>query len=44
VARAFVSRRSGNKYMVRVTSMVKDDPVFTGRFLVFAISEEVWRR
>lgn len=44
VARAFISRRSGNKYMVRVTSMVKDDPVFTGRFLVFAISEEVWRR
>lgn len=44
VSRAFISRRSGNKYMVRVTSMVKDDPVFTGRFLVFAISEEVWRR
>jgi len=44
VARAFISRRSGNKYMIRVTSMVKDDPVFSGRFLVFAISEEVWRR
>ena len=44
VSRAFISRRSGNKYMVRVTSMVKDDPVFTGRFLIFAISEEVWRR
>ncbi|MFZ5651237.1 MAG: transcription factor FapR [Bacillota bacterium] len=44
VARAYISRRSGNKYMVRVTSTVKDEPVFVGRFLVFAISEEVWRR
>lgn len=44
VARAYISRRSGNKYMVRVTSTVRDEPVFVGRFLVFAISEEVWRR
>jgi acyl-coenzyme A thioesterase PaaI-like protein len=43
VARAYISRRSGNRHMVRVTSTVRDDPVFTGRFLVFAISEEVWR-
>lgn len=44
VARAHISRKSRNRYMVRVTSTVKDEIVFSGRFLVFAISEEVWRR
>ncbi len=44
VARAHISRKSRNRYMVRVNSTVKDELVFSGRFLVFAISEEVWRR
>lgn len=44
VARSYISRKSRNRYMVRVTSTVKDEIVFSGRFLVFAISEEVWRR
>jgi len=44
VARGHISRKSGNRYMVRVTSTVRDEVVFTGKFLVFAIPEEVWRR
>lgn len=44
VARAFISRKKGNKYMVRVSSKVRDEIVFQGKFLVFAIEEEVWRR
>ncbi|MCL6477628.1 MAG: transcription factor FapR [Peptococcaceae bacterium] len=44
VAKAYVSRRSGNRCMVRVSSTVRDELVFTGRYLVFIISEEVWRR
>ncbi len=44
VARAFISRKKGNKYMVRVSSKVRDEIVFHGKFLVFAIEEEVWRR
>lgn len=44
IARAYISRKSENRYFVRVSSVVKDELVFTGRFLVFAISEEVWRR
>lgn len=44
VARAHMSRKSRNRYMVKVSSTVKDELVFTGRFLIFAISEEVWRR
>ena len=44
VARGYISRKSGNRYMVRVTSTVRDEIVFTGKFLVFAIPEEVWRR
>lgn len=44
VARAYISRRSGNRYMVRVSSTVKDELVFTGRYLIFVIPEEVWRR
>jgi acyl-coenzyme A thioesterase PaaI-like protein len=43
VARAFISRKSRNRYIVRVSSMVKDELVFSGRFLIFAISEGVWR-
>ncbi|MHB8158361.1 MAG: transcription factor FapR, partial [Desulfocucumaceae bacterium] len=42
VARAYISRRSVNRYMVRVASTVKEELVFAGRFLVFAIPEEVW--
>ncbi len=44
VARAFISRKKGNKYMVRVSSYVREELVFRGKFLVFAIEEEVWRR
>lgn len=44
VARAYISRRSGNRCMVRVSSTVRDELVFTGRYLIFVISEEVWRR
>lgn len=41
VARAIISAKKGNKYMVRVTSQVKDEVVFKGKFLVFDLSEEV---
>lgn len=44
VARAYISRKSRNRYMIRVSSTVRDELVFSGRFLIFAISEEVWRR
>lgn len=44
VARALLSRKSRNRFMVRVSSTVRDELVFSGRFLIFAISEEVWRR
>ncbi|MEW6424029.1 MAG: transcription factor FapR [Bacillota bacterium] len=38
VARAYVSRKKGNKYIVRVTSKVRDETIFQGKFLVFAIA------
>ncbi|MFA7467074.1 MAG: transcription factor FapR [Desulfotomaculaceae bacterium] len=41
VARAIITAKKGNKYMVRVSSQVKDELVFTGKFLVFDLSEEV---
>lgn len=44
VARASITRKKGNKYMVRVSSRVGEEIVFEGKFLVFAIAEEVWRR
>ncbi|WP_041282908.1 transcription factor FapR [Desulfofundulus kuznetsovii] len=44
VARAFVRRKKGNKYMVRVTSRVNNEVVLEGKFLIFAIAEEVWRQ
>ncbi|NTW05448.1 MAG: transcription factor FapR [Peptococcaceae bacterium] len=44
VARARISRKSRNRYMVRVSSTVKDELVFLGRFLIIAISEEAWQR
>lgn len=44
VARAYISRQKGNKYMVRVSSTVGKETVFTGKFLVFVIPEEEWRR
>ncbi len=43
VARAIVTRRRGNKYMVRVSSHVRGELVFQGKFLVFDLSEEVNR-
>jgi acyl-coenzyme A thioesterase PaaI-like protein len=44
VARAFVRRKKGNKYMVRVASRVNNETVLEGKFLIFAIAEEVWRQ
>ncbi|WP_027718272.1 transcription factor FapR [Desulfovirgula thermocuniculi] len=44
VARALVRRRKGNKYMVRVTSTVNGETVLEGKFLIFGLAEEVWRR
>lgn len=41
VAGAVVTAKKGNKYMVRVTSLVRDEIVFKGKFLVFDLSEEV---
>ncbi|SFG39413.1 hypothetical protein SAMN05660649_01545 [Desulfotomaculum arcticum] len=41
LARATITRKKGNKYMVRVSSHVKEDLVFQGKLLVFDLSEEV---
>ena len=41
LARAVIKIKKGNKYMVKVTSYVKDEVVFQGRFLIFAELEEV---
>lgn len=41
LARAIITRKKGNKYMVRVSSHVKEDLVFQGKLLVFDLSEEV---
>ena len=41
LARAIITRKKGNKYMVRVFSHVKEDLVFQGKLLVFDLSEEV---
>ena len=41
LAKAVIKTKKGNKYMVKVTSQVNDEIVFIGRFLVFALSEEV---
>ena len=41
LAKAVIKQKKGNKYMVKVTSQVKNDTVFLGRFLVFAVEEEV---
>ena len=41
VAGAVITAKKGNKYMVRVTSQVRDEVVFKGKFLVFDLSEEV---
>ncbi|MGB9846456.1 MAG: transcription factor FapR [Desulfotomaculales bacterium] len=38
VARAYISRKKGNKYIVRVTSKVGEETIFQGKFLVFAIA------
>lgn len=39
VSRAFISQKKGNKYMVRVSSRVRDDLVMTGKFLIFAFEQ-----
>ncbi|OAT81266.1 transcription factor FapR [Desulfotomaculum copahuensis] len=44
VARGVVRRKKGNKYMVRVTSTVRNETVLEGKFLIFAIAEEEWRQ
>lgn len=44
IAQATITRKKGNKYMVRVSSRVEGEIVFEGKFLVFAIAEEVWHR
>ena len=41
LAKAVIKIKKGNKYMVKVTSQVKDEIVFLGRFLVFTLPEEV---
>ncbi|NLI13279.1 transcription factor FapR [Pelotomaculum propionicicum] len=41
LARAVIKIKKGNKYMVKVTSYVKDEVVFQGRFLIVAEPEEV---
>lgn len=41
LAKAVIKLKKGNKYMVKVTSHVKDEVVFQGKFLVFAMPEEV---
>ncbi len=41
LARAIIKIKKGNKYMVKVTSQVKDEIVFLGKFLIFVASEEV---
>ncbi|MDD4237704.1 MAG: transcription factor FapR [Desulfotomaculaceae bacterium] len=40
LAKAVIKIKKGNKYMVKVTSEVKDEIVFKGKFLVFALQEE----
>jgi len=40
LAKALITVKKGNKYMVNVTSEVNNEIVFKGRFLVFAIREE----
>jgi len=41
LAKAVIKIKKGNKYMVKVTSYVKDEVVFLGRFLIFAVPGEV---
>ncbi len=41
LARAVIKSKKGNKYMVKVTSQVKDEIVLQAKFLVFAMMEEV---
>ena len=41
VAQAVITRKSKNRYMVKVNTHVLDELVFKGKFLVFDLSEEV---
>ena len=43
LAKAVIKIKKGNKYMVKVTSEVKDEIVFKGKFLVFPRQEEECR-
>jgi len=38
IARAFISRKKDNKFIIRVISKVQDETIFQGKFLVFAIA------
>lgn len=40
LAKAVIRMKKGNKYMVKVTSYVKEEVVFLGRFLIVVVSEE----
>ncbi|MDD4335149.1 MAG: transcription factor FapR [Desulfotomaculaceae bacterium] len=40
LAKALIRLNKGNKFMVKVTSHVKDEIVLVGRFLIFAVAEE----
>jgi len=39
MTRAVVTEQKGFKYVVRVTSLVRDEVVFEGKFLVFALTQ-----
>ncbi len=41
VARAAITQNKGNKYVVRVSSTVKGETVYEGKFLIFAFKEGV---
>jgi len=40
ITRAMVNQQQGNKFMVRVMATVRDELVFEGKFLIFALSGE----
>ncbi len=41
LAKAIIKSKKGNKYLVKVTSYVNNEVVLQGRFLIFAMPEEV---
>ncbi|MDA8335738.1 MAG: transcription factor FapR [Peptococcaceae bacterium] len=40
ITKAMVNQQKGNKFMVRVMATVRDELVFEGKFLIFALSGE----